>query len=176
LGAWILVKVADLAPIATYSMFGRELHVLPLKLTIAVLIILFTLFEVVPGLKNWTVDKKYLPIGGLLSGFFGGLSGHQGALRSAFLVRLGLSKESFIATGVIIAYLIDVIRLGVYSQHFAREGLTENAGVLIAATIAAFAGAYCGNRLLRKVTMETVQSIVSIGLFLMAIALGAGLI
>ena len=26
-------------------------------------------------------DRRYLPLGGLLSGFFGGLSGHQGALR-----------------------------------------------------------------------------------------------
>jgi acyl-CoA reductase-like NAD-dependent aldehyde dehydrogenase len=42
----------------------------------------------------------YLPVGGLLSGFFGGLSGHQGALRSVFLLRAGLTKESFIATGV----------------------------------------------------------------------------
>lgn len=42
------------------------------------------------------------------------ITGHQGALRSAFLVRAGLSKESFIATGVIIACMIDITRLGVY--------------------------------------------------------------
>ena len=33
------------------------------------------------------------------SGFFGGLSGMQGALRSAFLARAGLSKEAFVASG-----------------------------------------------------------------------------
>lgn len=175
-GAWLLIRVSDLTPIASYSLFGRELEILPLKLTIALLIAFFTLFEVVPKLKNWTVDKKYLPLGGLLSGFFGGLSGHQGALRSAFLIRMGLSKESFVATGVVIACLIDGVRLSVYSQHFTREGITDNASLLISATLAAFAGAYLGNRLLKKVTMETVQNIVSVGLFALAIALGAGLI
>ncbi len=176
LGAWLLTRASDLAPIATYSMFGRELQVLPLKLVIAVLIIIFTLFEVVPKLKNWTVDKKYVPLGGLLSGFFGGLSGHQGALRSAFLVRMGLSKESFIATGVLIACFIDLVRLGIYSQHFVRREITENAIVLASATSAAFVGAYLGNKLLKKVTMGTVQVLVSIGLFTLAIALGTGLI
>lgn len=43
----------------------------------------------------------WLPLGGLLSGFFGGLSGNQGALRSAFLLKAGLSKEAFIATGTV---------------------------------------------------------------------------
>ena len=38
------------------------------------------------------------PNASLLSkvGYFGGLSGHQGALRSAVLIRSGLSKEAFI--------------------------------------------------------------------------------
>jgi len=54
------------------------------------------LLEMSPRFQQWSLDKKYLPLGGLLSGFFGGLSGHQGALRSAFLIKSGLSKESFI--------------------------------------------------------------------------------
>jgi hypothetical protein len=44
----------------------------------------------------------------------GGLSGHQGASRSAFLIRLGLPKESFIATGVAISAAIDVSRITAY--------------------------------------------------------------
>lgn len=176
IGAWVLVRVSGWSPIATYSLFGREFQVLPLKMTISVLIIVFTLFEIIPKLKHWTVDKKYVPIGGILSGFFGGLSGHQGALRSAFLIRMGLSKESFVATGVLIACFIDVVRLGVYSHHFSREGITENTTVLVSATLAAFAGAYFGSKLLKKVTMDAIHAIVSIGLFVMAIALGAGLI
>lgn len=43
----------------------------------------------------------------------------QGALRSAFLARAGLSKEVFIATGVVIAVLIDFSRIGIYAKEMA---------------------------------------------------------
>jgi hypothetical protein len=45
----------------------------------------------------------------------------QRALRSAFLIRAGLSKEAFIATGVVVAAIIDVTRLGVYTRTLASQ-------------------------------------------------------
>lgn len=176
IGAAILVRVSSLAPLLNYSLFGKDLQVTSVKLTIAVLMIGFTLFEIVPKLKNLQVDPKYLSVGGLLSGFFGGLSGHQGALRSAFLVRVGLTKESFIATGTVIACLIDLTRIGVYSEHFSREGLASGFVVTAIATLSAFMGAYVGSKALKKITMSAVQGIVSLGLLLLAVALGMGLI
>ena len=83
-----------------------------------------------------------MPLGGLVSGFFGGLSGMQGALRSAFLSRAGLTKEAFIATGVVIACLIDFSRLAIYSAALARESAHFNYGLLAAAVLAAFAGEF----------------------------------
>jgi uncharacterized membrane protein YfcA len=62
------------------------------KITIAVVLLFFAFFELIPKLKNLQFNKKYLVLGGMLSGFFGGLSGHQGALRSAFLTKVGLSN------------------------------------------------------------------------------------
>jgi uncharacterized protein len=176
LGAAILVRVSDLKPLLTYEMFNRVLEVTPVKLTIAILMIAFTLFEIIPRLKNLQFDSKFLSAGGILSGFFGGLSGHQGALRSAFLIRVGLTKESFIATGTVIACLIDFARIGVYSGHFSKEGLSDGTAITIAATLSAFIGAYVGSKVLQKVTMGTVQAIVSIGLCALAIALGLGFI
>jgi phosphomannomutase len=82
------------------------------KLVVACLMILFALVELLPRFTEISVGKKYLPLGGLLSGFFGGLSGHQGALRSVFLLKAGLSKETFIATGVVISLLVDIPRIG----------------------------------------------------------------
>ena len=64
---------------------------------------------------------KYIPLGGALSGFFGGLSGQQGALRSAFLIRTGLNKETFIGTSVVSAVVVDVSRLIVYGVTFFRK-------------------------------------------------------
>lgn len=53
---------------------------------------------------------SWLPLGRLVSGFFGGLSGNQGAFRASFLLGVGLTKESFIATGVVPACLVDASR------------------------------------------------------------------
>jgi uncharacterized protein len=119
---------------------------------------------------------KNLVSGGLLSGFFGGLSGHQGALRSAFLIKAGLSKEAFIATGIVIACIIDFSRLGVYATRFLQTGLYENLTLVIAATLSAFVGAFFGSKLLKKVTLESVQIIVTIMLIVLSVALGLGVV
>jgi uncharacterized membrane protein YfcA len=126
-------------------------------------------------LKKLEFDKKYLPLGGLLSGFFGGLSGHQGALRSAFLIRAGLSKEQFIATGVAVACLVDISRLSVYSQNIIKIHQNLDWSLVTYATISAFVGAYLGNQILKKVTINTIQKIVVILLIIFAIYLGLGI-
>lgn len=176
IGAQALIWLSDFNPLTTYSLFSQEFIISPVKLIISLLMIIFALFEIVPRFESWSVEKKYLPIGGILSGFFGGISGHQGALRSAFLVRCELSKESFIATGVMIACLVDVSRLSIYTSHFSSEGLSTNLYLLIAATLSAFLGAFIGNKLIKKITMKGIQIIVSIMLFGIAIGLGSGLI
>ena len=76
---------------------GHQLEVYTINLVVASLMAFFALFEIVPKLKSIQFDKNKLSFGGMISGFFGGLSGHQGALRSAFLIRYGLSKDVFIA-------------------------------------------------------------------------------
>lgn len=176
LGAFLLQWLSSLQPLFSYSLFANNLQIMPVKLIIAILMLLFALFELLPQFEKLSFPKKYLPLGGVLSGFFGGLSGHQGALRSAFLIKTGLSKESFIGTGVVIACLIDVTRLSVYSSHFAITGIEDNWTLLIIATMSAFFGAFIGNRLVKKITLSTVKIIVAIMLLLIAVGLGTGLI
>ncbi len=175
-GAALLVWLSDMSALWQYRFLGRDLSVAPVKLVIAVLMIGFALQELVPRFEQMQFGRKYLSLGGLLSGFFGGLSGHQGAMRSAFLVKCGLSKESFIGSGVAIACLVDMTRLTIYSAHFAVDGLRENTGILAAATLSAFLGAFIGVRLVRKVTMRTIQLLVALLLVLVALGLAAGLI
>ncbi len=175
-GAGLLFLVSDIQPLITYPFAGKSFSITTIKLLMAVMIAGFAILEILPAMKNLEFDKKYLPLGGALSGFFGGLSGHQGALRSAFLIRAGLTKESFLATGVAIACAIDTMRLGVYAQHLAVTGIRENAMLLVAATLSAFVGAFAGNTLLKKATMKSVQTIVAVLLFAIAILLAGGLI
>jgi uncharacterized protein len=176
LGARLLMALSDLTPLYTYQLLEKQFQIMPVKLVIALLMIIFALFEALPALNRISFSKKMLPVGGILSGFFGGLSGHQGALRSAFLLRVGLTKEAFIATGIVIACIIDVSRLFVYSGRFASLNLQKNYLLLIAATLSAFIGAYLGRRLLKKITMTFVQITVSVLLFIIAVGLGIGII
>ncbi len=175
-GAYVLFLISDLPSLAQYNFQSKTFSVMPVKLIIAVLLITFALFEIIPRFKNWQVKEKHLIFGGLLSGFFGGLSGNQGALRSAFLIRANLSPQSFIATGVVIACLTDIARLFVYSKtnfHFVNS---TNIFIVVSATISAFAGAFIGNRILKKITVKTIQYLVATMLFVFALLLGSGII
>lgn len=176
LGAWVLVWLAGIAPVFSYSVFGRSVSVAPAKLVIGLLLLSFAALELLPRFHNFSFGKQWLPLGGLLSGFFGGLSGMQGALRSAFLSRAGLSKEAFIATGVVIACLIDFSRLAIYFTTLVRESAHLNYGLLAAAVLAAFAGAALGNRYLKKMTLPGIQRFVAGMLLVVALGLVSGLL
>lgn len=175
-GAWVLLQLADVGPVATYSLGGREVVVMLVKLVIGFLLLIFALLEFLPQFQKISFPTKYFPVGGLLSGFFGGLSGMQGALRSAFLARAEITKEAFIATGVVIAFLIDIPRLAIYSQMFLDGRVEIHYGILSAALIAALSGAYLGNRYLKKITMGAIQKIVAVMLFAVASGLISGLL
>ena len=175
-GAAVLVWLARLDPLVTYSVAGRRFEVTPIKLVVGVLLLAFALMEVVPRLRDVQFPPRYLPVGGVLSGFFGGLTGIQGALRAAFLVRAGLSKEAFIATGVVVACLVDVSRLALYSRSMFTGGVAFDYALVTAAVLSAFAGALLGNWYLKKITMRGVQRIVTVLLVLVALGLAAGLL
>jgi uncharacterized membrane protein YfcA len=175
-GAWLLVWLSDVAPLGTYSVFGRGMSVTPVKLVVGVLLLLFSLAELLPGFRRLSFSPKYLPLGGALSGFFGGLSGMQGALRSAFLAKVDITKEVFIATGAVIATLIDVSRLAVYSRAILSERGQMDYALLTAAALAAFGGALLGNSVLPSMTMQGVRGIVAVMLLVVAIGLIAGVL
>ena len=98
LGALLLLWSSGMEPLLTFHVLGRAAYVTPVKLLVGGLLLIFGLAELFPQARGLSFSPRYLPLGGALSGFFGGLSGMQGALRSAFLVRASLSKEAFIAT------------------------------------------------------------------------------
>lgn len=176
LGAYLLTTLSNLNPLLLYSLFGKTFSITPIKLIISILLMIFSLIELIPKLSKIQFDIKYLPIGGFLSGFFGGLSGNQGALRAAFLIRAGLSKEVYIGTGVVIACLIDITRLSIYSQNLIEHIDHSKISLLIVAVISAFIGVYLGNKLVKKITVKTLQLIVATLLFLFSILLGLGII
>jgi len=176
LGAYILINITDLTPIYEYTIGERQFVITPVKLIISILLISFAIIELLPSLKKLNFPKKHLPFGGFLSGFFGGLSGHQGALRTAFLINAGLTKEVFIGTAVVISVFVDFTRLSIYATRFLNSSLSDNIPLILCATISAIIGAYYGNKLLKKVTLEFIQKLVAVLLIAISLALGIGLL
>jgi len=175
-GSWILLNISDLKPLFSYEMFERTFDVYPVKFIISILLIFFATIDLIPYFNRLQFSKDKLAIGGALSGFFGGLSGNQGALRSAFLIKAGLSKEAFVATAVVVSTFVDFTRLSVYATRFTKMDLSDNLILVISATASVIVGAYIGNRLLKKVTFKFLHIAVAILLIIISVALGAGLI
>jgi len=175
-GAWLLLNIPDAKPLFTYKIGESLKEVYPVKFLIAILLIFFAVLDIVPFFNKFEFGKDKLPLGGLLSGFFGGLSGNQGALRSAFLIKAGLSKEAFIGTAVVISCFVDLTRISVYATKFVKHDLSNNISLIIFAALFAIAGAIIGNKLLKKVTIKFVQAVVAIMLIIIALALGSGIL
>jgi len=175
-GAWLLLHIPDAQPLFSWSLAGTIYHVYPVKFSISILLLIFASMDLVPYFGRLQFGRDKLPLGGAFSGFFGGLSGNQGALRSAFLIKAGLSRDAFIGTTVVVSTFVDITRLGVYSTRIGISDLGQHLPLVLSATLAAIAGAWIGNRMLKKVTMRGLQVFIAWLLILLSLGLGMGVI
>jgi len=115
-----------------------------------------------------------------LSGFFGGLSGHQGALRSAFLAKTGLTTERFVGSNAVIGFMVDLTRISVYAALFTAAGghLADFSGwpLVMTGAVSAFCGVLLGKKFLHKVTMTSIQTLVGVLLFGVGFSLVTGIL
>lgn len=109
--------------------------------------------------ERWT--KIRLPesedrIGGFGSGFFGGLTGHQGALRAMFLQKRLPDKAEYAATAAVLALVVDATRIPVY---VALEGwqILEAGWLIVGLVLAAILGVQLGKRWLKKWKSERIR-------------------
>lgn len=180
-GAAALGYAAHFGEVATWSLGPLHAVVTPLKLSIGLLMLIFALFEFLPVLRDLRVDRRYLLWGGILSGFFGGFSGHQGALRATFLTKVGISPQAFVGTSAVIACMVDAARIAAYAVTFVLAGSANPIGagqwpLVIAAILAAFAGVRLGKRFLARVTMRTIRTLTGVLLLLIALGFTSGLL
>lgn len=179
-GAALLGLLAGQAPLWSWSLAGIGGDVSPLELVLGVLILRFAVLELTPNLRLPRFSRGWLPLGGLISGFFGGLSGHQGAFRAAFLSPLRLSPAELAATQAVIACLVDAARLVVYAIGFAVAPKALALGAvdwrLVAfASACAFAGSALAGRMLSSATVAGVRLLTGLLLLLVGSMLALGL-
>lgn len=176
-GAKTLGLLAHQAPLTEYALLERVMVVTPVKLTVGALLLGFVMMELLAPKSGWMqFGPRLLPAGGVVSGFFGGLSGNQGAFRSMFLLKAGLPKEQFIATGVVLAVIVDLARLPVYGAMFFHSGLPVNPGLVVVSCLSAFAGSFLGARLLKKLTLRHLRLLVGVLVMLVACGMIGGML
>jgi uncharacterized membrane protein YfcA len=172
LGAYLISHFTDIT-LFQYSIFNSNKSVKLINLVFGIVLIGFALIELV---KKWSIafSKQSLWLGGLISGFFGGLSGHQGALRTAFLVKYKLEKQAFIATGIVIALVIDFTRIPMYFRETPISALQAEWPIIITSIGAAVAGAILGKLFLKKIQFDVLTIFISIGMIIFGLALALG--
>ena len=179
-GAFALSRVAGIEPLIEWDFVGRPAVVTPIKLLMGTLIVVFALIDLFPRLRRARIDPRWLPLGGAVSGFFGGLSGHQGAFRAAFLIRLDLEPKAYVGTQAVLAIMVDVARLLVYGLAFfaGRMAIVSTTGewsVVGVAAVSAFAGVFVGYRMLDKTTVPALRTVIGALLFVVGLGLGTGI-
>ena len=179
LGAWLLALLGETPRLFEWDAFGRNFGPTGAGLIVGALLLVFAILELRPWFQKLSAPKRWMPLGGLATGFFGGLTGQQGALRSIFLLRTGLDAQRFIATGVMIAMMVDVSRIATYASSFSTGILNPNSReAMLAAvgTIAAAIGAFVATRYIDKLTIAAVRYTVAGLMILIGLALAAGVI
>lgn len=176
-GALLLTRLSEGDPLLTWQAGRRLAEITPLNLVMGGLIAAFALLDLSPRFKKTEIGERWLPLGGVLSGFFGGLSGHQGAFRAAFLSRMDFEPKSYVGTQAVLAIMVDVARLlvygvALYSGHMAMVAGRHQWTAVAVAIVCAAAGVLVGWRFLHKTTFAVLRTVIAI----LLLAVGAGLL
>ena len=135
------------------------------------LVILGIALIVLPALtlsEKWTgymMPESNDRVGGFGSGFMGGLSGHQGALRAMFLSRRISNKMSYAATASILALCVDLSRIPVY-LFYRSEEVFSHYGLTVVLVISALLGARLGKVWLKNLDSILIRRGVMVGIIL----------
>lgn len=122
------------------------------------------LFAGISGLAGWSERMHFGPkaawLAGALSGFFGGIVGNQGGIRSAALMGFQLSKESLVATATATGVIVDTARMPVYLATQSRA-LIPVATYIVLATVGCLIGTFWGVLALERIPAHWYKRVLS---------------
>jgi uncharacterized membrane protein YfcA len=147
-----------------------------LGVVMGLVLILLAAMEYSNALVRVNKAPRILWLGGIFSGFFGGLSGQQGAIRSAFLMNHFEDKQVFIGTRAALAFIVDAVRIFTYAASFQLFLQHEIYLPMALALIGGMSGALIGNKFLKKTSIEWIRKTVMVFLFVMGTLMIAGLV
>ena len=129
----------------------------PLLLIVGIALVILPLLSISEKWTDYRLPEAEDRIGGFGSGFFGGLTGHQGALRAMFLQKRLPDKSEYAATAAVLALVVDVTRVPLY---VALEGwqILDAGWLILGLVLAAVLGVQLGKRWLKKWKSDTIRN------------------
>jgi uncharacterized membrane protein YfcA len=141
-----------------------------LRIVFASLLLLAAASEVFGLARRVELSTGGALAAGGISGFFGGLVGNQGGIRSAAMLALPLRRDAFVATAAATGLIVDAARMPVYFASAWRE-LAGFLPLITFATIGALAGTLAGRRLLGRIPERAFRLVVAALLVLLALSM-----
>jgi uncharacterized membrane protein YfcA len=139
----LLSAAGALAGALVYTRLGPG----TLTRVLGALLILTAFAQLTGWASRWSPQGWAVALFGLVSGFFGGIAGNQGGLRSAALTAFGLPPLGFVATATATGLLVDAARTPVYLWHSGAVLLTLWVPIVVA-TVGVLIGTVVGERVL----------------------------
>lgn len=151
----------------TYST-GRALEIV-----FGALLILAGLSQVTGFARRWRLRGRLAWIGGAVSGFFGGLVGNQGGIRTAAMLGFDVDKRRFVATTTVVALLIDGTRVPIYLA-VEWSALARLWPLIALAVVGVILGTVFGEKLLARVPEFRFRAVVGALLLLLGFSFLTG--
>jgi hypothetical protein len=137
------------------------------------LLLLTALAQLSGWSRRWHPRGVLVGFLGIGSGFFGGLAGNQGGLRSAALSAFGLDPAAFVATATATGLMVDLARAPVYLWRAGPELLSLWRPIGIAA-VGVIVGTLVGERILFGLSPAAFGRIVGIAIGILGVWLILG--
>jgi uncharacterized protein len=140
-----------------------------LELVFGSLLILAGASQLTGYASRWRLRGTLGWLGGALSGFFGGLVGNQGGIRTAAMLGFEVNKRQFVATTTAVAVLIDMARVPIYLMVDAAA-LARMWPALVLATAGVIIGTVFGEGLLARVPEQRFRMVIGVLLLMLGIS------
>ena len=128
----------------------------PLLALIGAFLVSLPLLSMSEGWTGYRIPEANDSLGGFGSGFMGGLTGHQGALRAMCLTRRLPDKMTYAATASVLALCVDLSRVPVYLL-FRYDEMSQHAALTLVLVISALIGVRVGKTWLERLKSEWIH-------------------
>ncbi len=147
------------------GLLGALLHTRFSSTVLSYILGVLLVFAAIMGITGFSKRLRFEGatawLAGALSGAFGGLVGNQGGIRSAAMLGMGVTKESFVATATAIALIVDAARMPVYA-FVQGEQVLEIWHLVLLAIVGVIVGTLAGARVLKKIPEPVFLRVVSV--------------